>query len=149
MFSFFISAVCVCAPCLDDAAFNHYRTTAHKTRPHYPDDSPSFYRSDFQGGLNRAPVSAHSMEFLRGIYAFMQVSRSSVSDQTPVFHEFFFLELISLAASQYVCVYCKLQCLASQCLHFPSGSGKLFQKSPLKSVQRSRKMIKNLNQKKN
>lgn len=54
-------------------------TTARRARSHYPDDSPSFYRRDLQGGLNRAPVSGHSMEFLRGIYAFMQVSRSSVS----------------------------------------------------------------------
>lgn len=56
-------------------------TRTPRTRSHYPDDSPSFYRRDFQGGLNRAPVSGHSMEFLRGIYAFMQVSRSSVSVQ--------------------------------------------------------------------
>ncbi|XP_055325134.1 innexin shaking-B isoform X1 [Sitodiplosis mosellana] len=53
------------------------RTTTRKSKPHYQENSPSFYRRDYQGGLQRAPVSAHSMEFLRGIYAFMQVSRSS------------------------------------------------------------------------
>lgn len=62
------------------ATRSHRTTTARRARSHYlPDDSPSFYRRDLQGGLNRAPVSGHSMEFLRGIYAFMQVSRSSVS----------------------------------------------------------------------
>lgn len=72
-----------------------YRTTTRKLNTHYPESSPSFYRRDFQGGLQRAPVSAHSMEFLRGIYAFMQVSRSSVSVTS-------FLSLIPLLSSKAV-----------------------------------------------
>lgn len=62
--------------------FASYRTTTttRKPRAHQPEHSPSFCRRNLTGGLNRAPGSAHSMEFLRGIYAFMQVSRSSVSE---------------------------------------------------------------------
>lgn len=78
----------------------HRTTTARRARQHshyLPDDSPSFYRRDLQGGLNRAPVSGHSMEFLRGIYAFMQVSRSSVSvstSTTSCHHLLIFLQIL-------------------------------------------------------
>lgn len=104
------------------------RTTTRRTRSHYPDDSPSFYRRDFQGGLNRAPVSGHSMEFLRGIYAFMQVSRSSVSVRknfpssssslilSILFHVFLFIYL-----------FIWVSILSDQCHQFAiSGSASFF-----------------------
>lgn len=56
------------------------RAPPRKVKPHLPDSPPTYYRRGSQGGLNRAPVNPpQNMEFLRGIYAFMQVSRSSVS----------------------------------------------------------------------
>lgn len=66
-------------------------TATRKPRTHQPEHSPSLYRRNLTGGLNRAPGSAHSMEFLRGIYAFMQVSRSSVSN--TFLSNIFFLSL--------------------------------------------------------
>lgn len=77
--------------------FHQNRTTTNtrKPRSHQPEQSPNFYRRNLTGGLNRAPGSAHSMEFLRGIYAFMQVSRSSVRDTIrygQLFSQFFNLD---------------------------------------------------------
>lgn len=55
-----------------------------KPKPLVPDSSPTYCRRGSQGGFNRAPVNPPAnMEFLRGIYAFMQVSRSSVSVIQP------------------------------------------------------------------
>ncbi|XP_037029949.1 innexin shaking-B isoform X3 [Bradysia coprophila] len=50
-----------------------------KLKQHIPDSTSTYYRRGSQGGLNRAPVNPPpNMEFLRGIYAFMQINHVKI-----------------------------------------------------------------------
>ncbi|XP_050069647.1 innexin shaking-B isoform X1 [Anopheles maculipalpis] len=60
----------------------HKRSFSKKVKTNLAEGVPSYFRKNQGGPTQRAPInspSSSNMEFLRGVYAFMQVSRSSVN----------------------------------------------------------------------
>ncbi|XP_059621051.1 innexin shaking-B isoform X1 [Phlebotomus argentipes] len=57
---------------------NRQRPISQKLKSHLTESIPSYLKRG-RGGQRRSPSVSSNMEFLRGVYAFMQVSRSSVN----------------------------------------------------------------------